>query len=164
MNTFSYFDRLEKHSAFYSPTGNGTIEEYQLKYDKDTGTEVLVKIGIRNTQEEIQSFAESANITNIIQRFVNGETDLLHSVDGTYGDFRDAPKSYAEYFQRVREAKKIFEQLPQDIRNKFDDDPEKFFLEFGTDSFVTKINDLDDPTTEVNEPMNDIKEVFDNAE
>lgn len=164
MNTFSYFDRLEKHSAFYSPTGNGTIEEYQLKYDKETGTEVLVKIGIRNTQEEIQSFAESANITNIISRFVNGEVDLLNSVNGVYGDFRDTPKSYAEYFERVKEAQKIFNQLPESIKDKFDNSAEKFFLEFGTSSFESKISDLDDPTTEVNEPMQNIKEVFDNAE
>ena len=164
MNTLSYFDRLEKHSAFYSPTGNGTIEEYQLKYDKEKGTEVLVKIGIRNVQEEIQSFAESANITNIIQRFVNGETDLLNAVNGTYGDFRDTPKSYAEYFQRVKEAEKIFNQLPDDIKDKFDGSAEKFFLEFGTESFTTKISDLDDPNTEINEPMNKITEVFDNAE
>lgn len=164
MKTLSYFDRLEKHSAFYSPTGNGTIEEYQLKFDKDTGTEVLVKIGIRNTQEEIQSFAESANITNIIERFVNGETDILNSVDGVYGDFREAPTSYAEYFKRVKEAEKIFNQLPDEIKDKFDNSAEKFFLEFGTDSFITKVSDLDDPNTEVNEPMQSIKEAYDNAE
>lgn len=164
MNTLSYFDRLEKHSAFYSPTGNGTIEEYQLKYDKEKGTEVLVKIGIRNVQEEIQSFAESANITNIIERFVNGENDLLHSVDGVYADFRDTPKSYADYFKRVKEAEKIFDQLPENIKDKFDNSAEKFFLEFGTDSFNSKIVDLDDPNTTVNEPMNEIQEVFNNAE
>ena len=164
MKTFSYFDRLEKHSAFYSPTGNGTIEEYELKYDKEKGTEILVKVGIRNTQEEIQSFAESAKITNIISRFVNGETDILNSVDGVYGDFRETPTSYAEYFKRVKEAEKIFDQLPENIKDKFDNSAEKFFLEFGTDSFVNKVSDLDDPNTEINEPMQSIKEAYDNAE
>lgn len=159
MKTLSYFDRLEKHSAFYSPTGNGTIEEYQLKYDKEAGTEVLVKVGIRNIQDEIQSFAESAKITNIINRFINGETNLLHSVDGAYGDFTSAPTSYADYFAKVKEAEKIFDQLPDNIKDKFDNSAEKFFLEFGTESFNEKVND---PV--VSENMSNIQEEFDNAE
>lgn len=163
MKTLSYFDRLEKHSAFYSPTGNGTIEEYQLKFDKETGAEILVKIGVRNTHEEIQSFRESCNITNIIERFMNGEIDLLHSVNGVYGDFTSAPTSYAEYFQKVKEAEKIFDQLPDDIKDKFDNSAEKFFLEFGTESFNDKVSGTNN-VEDINSNMSNIQEEFDNAE
>lgn len=163
MKTLTYFDRLEKHSAFYSPTGNGTIEEYQLKYDKESGSEILVKIGIRNTQEEIQSFRESCNITNIIERFVNGEVDILNQVDGVYGDFTNTPTSFAEYFNKVKEAEKIFESLPDEIKDKFDNSAEKFFLEFGTSSFNDKVSELDN-SNDIVSSANEIKEEFDNAE
>ena len=163
MKTLSYFERLEKHSAFFSPTGNGTIEEYQLKRDPKTGEESLVCVGIRNIYEEIQAFKESTDISNIIERFVNGETDVLHQVDGVYADVSDAPTSYADYFNKVKEAEKIFESLPEDIKDKFDNSAEKFFLEFGTDSFNDKVSDASN-VEDVNESMNVIKEDFDNAE
>lgn len=162
MKTLSYFDRLEKHSAFFSPTGNGTIDEYQLKFDKKTGAEILVKIGVRNTNEEIQSFRESCKITNIIERFVNGETDLLNASNGIYADFTNVPESYADYFNKVKEAEKIFEQLPDDIKDKFDNSAEKFFLEFGTSSFEEKVNgNISDNNVD---EMNNIMEEFNNAE
>lgn len=160
----SYYEAMERHSKFISPSGDGFVDVYQLEKDSKGGKEELRKTGRKNLDEEIQAYRESTDITNIINRFVNGETDVLHQVDGAYVDATDAPKSYAEYFARVKEAEKIFNQLPSDIKDRFDNDPEKFFLEFGTDSFVNKVSDLDDPNTEVNEPMNVVKEAFDNAE
>ena len=158
IKTVSYFDALERKSKFISPTGNGTIDEYQLKKNKN-GEEELIKIGIRNTFEEIQAYKESADITNIINRFVNGETEILHAVNGVYGDFTNAPTSYADYFAKVKEAKSIFDALPDEVKDRFDNDAEKFFLEFGTDSFVNKVSD-----PEVVDAANNIKEDFDNAE
>lgn len=159
MKILNYIERLENHIEFISPSGDGYIDEYEFKKD-EKGFDELVKTGRRNTQEEIQSFAESANITNIINRFMNGEIELLHAVDGDYVDVRDAPTSYADYFAKVKEAEKIFEQLPDEIKDKFDNDAEKFFLEFGTDTFNDKVND----NNNIIEPMEVIKEDFDNAE
>lgn len=159
IKTFSYFDKLERKSGYVSPTGNGYIDEYQLQINKETGEEELIKIGKRNMYEEIQSFKESADIKNIIARFVNGETDLLHSVEGVYGDFTNAPTSYADYFAKVKEAEKIFNDLPDEIKSKFDYDAEKFFLEFGTDSFVDKVSD-----PEIIKESENIREEYDNAE
>lgn len=159
IKTFSYFDKLERKSGYISPTGDGYIDEYQLRINKETGEEELIKIGKRNIYEEIQSFKESADITNIISRFMNGESDLLHQVNGVYGDFTSAPTSYADYFAKVKEAEKIFNDLPDEIKSKFDYDAEKFFLEFGTDSFTDKVSD-----PEVIKDSEVIREEFDNAE
>lgn len=160
----SYFDAMKRHSKFVSPSGDGYVDVYELVADKNGKNEELKKTGRKNLFEEIQAYRESTEISNIINRFVNGEVDVLHQVDGYYADVTNAPTSYADYFRRVKEAEKIFEQLPDEIKDKFDNSAEKFFLEFGTDSFVNKVSDLDNPDTEVNEPMNTIKEVFDNAE
>lgn len=162
MKSLSYFDRLERHSAFYSPSGNGTIDEYQLKYDKNTGTEVLVKIGIRNVHEEIQSFKDASNINNILNRYLNGEVGLINEKNGIYGDFTNMPTSYADYFVKVKEAEKIFNQLPDEVKDKFDNSAEKFFLEFGTSSFDEKMSN--NISNEIVDEMNIIQEDFDNAE
>lgn len=156
----SVFDAIEAHDIFKSPTGDGTVEVYELKADaKGNPTEQLVLTGKKSLFDEIQSFHESTEINNIINRFVNGETHLLHQVDGVYADVTNAPESYADYFRKVREAEKIFNQLPDEIKDKFDDDPEKFFLEFGTDSFINKVSDADNANEIVQK-----SEVIDNAE
>lgn len=159
IKTFSYFDKLERKSGYISPSGNGYIDEYQIQVNKETGEEELIKVGKRNVYEEIQAYKDSADITNIISRFVNGETELLHQVNGVYGDFTNAPTSYADYFAKVKEAEKIFNDLPDEIKSKFDYDAEKFFLEFGTDSFADKVSD-----PQVVKDSEVIREEFDNAE
>lgn len=149
-----------KTKKYYSPTGDGYLDTYELKFDKETGIEILVKMGKRNIDDEIQAFKESSEITNIIERFINGEIDLLHQVDGIYADVTNAPTSYAEYFNKVKEAEKIFDQLPDEVKDKFDNSAEKFFLEFGTDSFNEKVNN----DNSVIDEANIIKENYDNAE
>lgn len=134
----SYIEKLDKlPSDFVSDAGSEYFDQYE--YQEKHGVQTLVKTGSVNRQEEIESFSKSADITNILNRFLNGEVDLLHQSVGTFGDFRNCPTSYGDYFERVRDAKRIFDGLPDDIKDKFDDDPEKFFLEFGTASFLEKV-------------------------
>lgn len=155
----SYFEAMERHSKFVSPSGNGFVDVYELVTDKKSGSEEVVKTGKKNLFEEIQAYRESTEIANIINRFLNGETDVLKQVQGAYMDVTNAPTSYADYFAKVKEAEKIFNQLPDAIKDKFDNSAEKFFLEFGTESFNDKVSD-----PEVVNPMSEIKEEFDNAE
>lgn len=156
----SIYDAMKEHDTFITPSGDGYVEVYELKADiKGNPTEELILTGKKSLFDEIQAYHESTEIANIINRFANGETDVIHAVEGVYADVTNAPTSYADYFKKVREAEKIFNQLPDAIKDKFDNDPEKFFLEFGTDSFINKVSD----ENIVNE-TNSIKEEFDNAE
>lgn len=134
----SYIDLFKKcPSDFASNAGSKHFDQYE--YCEIDGIKRLKKTGFVNRYDEIQSYAKACQITNILNRFLNGEVELLHQANGTFGDFRNAPSTYAEYFDRVNDAKKIFDALPDEIKDKFDDDPEKFFLEFGTSSFLEKV-------------------------
>lgn len=155
----SILDAMTDHLNYVSPSGDGYVETYEYKLTKN-GEEELVISGKKNLYEEIQAYKESTEIANILTRFINGETDVLNAVPGAYFDATDMPTSYAEYFARVKEAQHIFDQLPDDIKAKFDNDAEKFFLEFGTDSFVDKVNG----DKEIIDNSNQIMEDFDNAE
>lgn len=156
----SIYDAMKEHDKFITSSGDGTVEVYELRSDsKGIFTDELVLTGKKSLFDEIQAYHESTEIANIINRYANGETDVLYAVDGVYADVTKAPTSYADYFKKVREAEKIFNNLPEEIKDKFDNDPEKFFLEFGTDSFINKVSD----ENVVNE-TNKVKEEFDNAE
>lgn len=124
MKCVSYFDRLERKSGFQkSGDPMKTIYEYRI----EDGKKILVPVGKEDIQEEIESYAKSCDITNILNRFMNGEIDLLNARQGFYGDVRNMPSNYAEYFARVKDAEKMFKKMPKEIRQAFDNSAEKFF-------------------------------------
>ena len=57
---------------------------------------------------------------------------------GTYTDITGAPKSLAEAQQMIIDLKQKFEELPKEIRQKFDYNVEQYIAEFGSDSWAEK--------------------------
>lgn len=163
----SYIDRLHpedskhKRKTFISKSGTGMVPVYEYKVID--GIKQLVNSGERNVQEEIDSFALSTDIHVLIERFVNGDTSVMRP-DGVFGDFTNAPTTYAEMFEGVQKCKNLFDSLPSEIRDKFDNSYEKFWSEYGTDYFddVFKSFNSDKVDAPVSEPKKD--EVVNNAE
>lgn len=152
--TYSYFDKLDKkRKSSYTNAGTPMFDQYE--YMDIDGVQTLVKTSPVNRQEEIDSFAKSCEISNILSRFMNGEVELLNARKGFYADVRDCPDNIMDFHSRMNEAKKLFYTLPFDIKEKFDNDPEKFFTEYGTKEFAEKIS----PSPEVKE-----SEVVEDAE
>lgn len=138
----SYIDKFNRdRKSYFSPSGSKFFDQYE--YQTIEGIQILVKVAPIDRQAEIDSYAASCDISNILNRFMNGETTLLNAAgDGTYADIYDAPTTFAEYFNRVKQAKSIFNDLPVEVKEKFDNDPEKFFTSFGTDEFKSIISTL----------------------
>lgn len=85
----------------------------------DHGHMTLKQKGQENLYEYIQSFKDSCNIDLILKRFEAGDVSVLARVQGTYGDFTEFPKTYAEMFQRMHDAEALFNSLPVEVRNEF---------------------------------------------
>lgn len=85
--------------------------------DIDTGTESLVQ----------QQFKDEVDINTMVKRFGLTDFSTLPGVldPRYYGDFSDAPTSFRDALDRVRTAQQRFEQLPAEIKNRFDNDPAK---------------------------------------
>lgn len=102
----------------------------------------LVESGVENTDDIIQSFADSVDIRTILTRVSNGEVDLLKKRVGSYGDFTGTPRTYAEALQLEIDSKKLFSSLPADIREKFNNDANQFFAQSGTADWFDKIGTI----------------------
>ena len=89
---------------------------------QENGLIELEPTGKHDIYEEIQSHRESCELTSILRRFANGETDVLSRTQGMYGDFTTFPKSYAELLNRLIEGKAMFEALPLEERQRFGND------------------------------------------
>lgn len=71
-----------------------------------------------------QHFATDADINTIVKRFGITDHSQLPAVTDPryYGDFSDAP-SFREALHNLMDAQERFEQLPADLRKRFNHDP-----------------------------------------
>lgn len=126
---------------FVSNPGETEHILYAPKVDKEGNIE-LVEAGKENIREKINSYAESTDISIILQRVAQGDLSGLQVNPGMYGDFTEMPKTYAEFLQLEIDSNNLFNKLPLDVRAEFDYDPQKFFAQAGTEEWQKKLGDV----------------------
>jgi len=73
-----------------------------------------------------QSFKDETDVNLIIQKHTRmGTLSHLEQWGGQYGDLGDFDFQSAQ--NQLAKANSMFEQLPSSVRNKFSNDPERFF-------------------------------------
>lgn len=98
-----------------------------------TGEVVDPKTGqlVKEPSMTKQSFKDECDINNIIKAFqVTGIVQHINerASQGMYVDLPD-PMDYQQSIEIARQAQASFDSLPSKVRNRFDNDPQKF-LEF----------------------------------
>lgn len=141
----------------YTNAGSPIKDLYSPIVNQD-GTIILEKSGEENISEYINSFAESTDIESIVNRFTNGEINILHQKEGIYGDFTKMPKTYAEFLQKQINAENAFKKLPLDIKDKFDNDINKFLVSAGSEEWFEKLGFISEKNNEKKEVEGDVKE------
>lgn len=126
------------NKRFLSNPGSPVHVLYAPKVNAD-GSIDLVESGYENTYDYIQSFERSTDLSVILTRISAGETQLLYQRPGSFGDFTKMPGTYAEALQLQIDSNNLFKSLPVDVKNKFDNDPSKFFAQSGTKEWFEKI-------------------------
>lgn len=89
------------------------------------------KVSIKFTQPSLtkQSFAKEADINNIMSKYEKtGIVEHVMSSPGQFGDFSE-PLDYQEALNKINAAQSLFDALPAQVRQKFENDP-ALFLEF----------------------------------
>ncbi|UPW41957.1 internal scaffolding protein [Dipodfec virus RodF1_56] len=110
-----YSDR----TPVYQEPGSRERLVYSPRYDS-AGVLDLEVTGKENLYEYIQSHKESTDIHVLLDRFANGETDVLQRMQGFYGDVTSMPKTYAEVLNAVIVGEETFARLPVDVKQRFD--------------------------------------------
>ena len=123
---------------FVTPSGSPIVQNYEGKV-QDDGSILLVPTDKDDWYGYIQSFADSVDIKTILRRSALGDTSALNKVQGFYGDVTGMPKNNAELLQAVIDGQKNFEKLPIEIRQKFDNDFNKFFVTMDTPEWFEKM-------------------------
>lgn len=103
---------------------------FPFNYDQDRASQ-LSGLKCEDKSRTLQSQAQDADINVIVKRF--GVTGQLPQV-GSLPTFRDFEGifDYRSALDAVREADRMFMEVPADIRGRFQNDPQRF-VEFCSD-------------------------------
>lgn len=131
-------NKFPDSKRFVSCSGSKYKTEYSPIVEKD-GTITLRPVGKIDFHAYIQSFKEQTDIHYIVKKIANGDTSMLR-FDGVYGDFTKYPKTLAEVLQLQIDSNKLFNSLPVEVKQKFSNDPNKFFAMSGSEEWFESIS------------------------
>lgn len=122
-----------------TPSGSPEAKTYKMCLDRETGHKTLVPDGKTNLYARIQEAAESCDINRIVARALEGDTEALNRVAGTYMDCTNMPSTLADMHQIIMDAHNEFDALPLEIREKFGQDVNAYINEYGSRSWAEKL-------------------------
>lgn len=140
------FDRLRVRSE--------SGKRYKVNYTptfSETGSLELKEDGVTDTYAIIQSHRDSTDINSIIARFTRGDLSALNERQGSYGDFTNFPKTYAEAQQKMIDATNLFMSLPVEERANYNHNPAEFIADIGSEKWLKVLGieiPKDEPTVE----------------
>ncbi len=131
-----------EHARVHANPGNPEKILYTPKFAND-GTMELIEAGKENLYEYIQSHKESVDINVILKRYAKGDVTALQRRQAMFGDFSDAPSTYAEALNSMILAEQYFNSLPLETRAKFDHNFHRFLVSLDSPDFVEKMAGTD---------------------
>lgn len=133
--------QFDKRERYICNSGSRFVEIYHPVIDKETGHYELEvdPMQTKDIYEEIQSYKDSCDIHKIVERYRAGDVDVLQRVQGMYGDLTVVPKNIFEFKEMEARLCESFDQLPVDVKQKFDNSYLQFAMSAGSDSWFEKL-------------------------
>lgn len=106
--------------AFPSEVGTPLVKLYEPRFDGRTT--LLVQVGTKNIQKEMDALARYCDINYMLTQLSNGDKSCLSSAQPLYGDFSQLPDNPADVLNLVNGAQAAFGQLPASVRASYNND------------------------------------------
>ena len=125
-----------RETATAKPTEAGeSIRRTYLWEFNEKGEKVLTLDQVIDQQAEIDSYLEETKLENIIRR-ASIDPDLaarlVPDMNGGLQDATNMPENLMELQNIMLRAEQIWDEIPKEIKLKFDNDVDKFVASFGT--------------------------------
>ncbi len=133
-----FYSRLNPAPVIEAPAGSKEATTYQTQIDEN-GHKVTVPIGKTNIYDRIQSSLEETKIENIIKRFTEGDISAFRQGEPLYADMTEAPKTLMEAQNMIIRITDEFNNLPVEVRAKFDHSPEKYVAQYGSEQWAEAV-------------------------
>lgn len=125
-----------RETATAKPTEAGeSVRRTYLWERNEKGEKVLTLDQTIDQQAEIDSYLEETKLENIIRR-ASIDPDLaarlIPNMGGEIQDATEMPQNLMELQNIMLRAEQIWDEIPKEIKIKFDNDVDKFVASFGT--------------------------------
>lgn len=104
---------------YYEPKTSPLVPVCEWQEDEE-GHHILVKVGEKNLDDEIQLYKDSCDIKVIVERMMNGDVATIKQLasPGLYGDVNSFPQEVhpAAYAQGL---KTLYDNQPASVKEKF---------------------------------------------
>lgn len=131
----------DDHDHVYTEPGSPIKIEYQLRIIDNH--EEIVETGKSNLYEYIQSHADSVDITKILERCaLIDDYSMLNRMPTAFMDVTEMPKTLAEAFAQVQDAKNYFDRMPIYLKEKYNHNYLEFISDIGSDRFNKNVSDF----------------------
>ena len=131
--------QFDERARVHANPGNPEKILYSPKFDSN-GSMELIEAGKEDLYASIQSHKDSCDINLILKRYACGDVSALQKRQGMFGDFTDAPSSYAEALNSMIIAEQYFNSLPLETRAQFDHNFHRFLLSLDKPDFESKFS------------------------
>lgn len=125
-----------RETATAKPTEAGeSVRRTYLWERNEKGEKVLKLDQVIDQQAEIDSYLEETKIENIIRRASidpNIAERIAPDLGGGIQDFTEMPHTLAELQNIMIRAEQIWDEVPKEIKLKFNNDVDNFVASFGT--------------------------------
>lgn len=148
--------KYDEAKPVFSNVGSNIKKVYQYRETKEG--EELVEIGETDIYKYIQSHADSVDIHKILERCAMIEDyGLLNKVPGIYADITEMPKSLAEAYDQIQNAKDLFNRMPVDIKEKYNNNFVEFISGLGDTKFNSIVEEYVKKLAVKDAPMEEVK-------
>ena len=141
-----------RETAPAKPTEAGeSVRRTYLWELNEKGEKVLRLDQTIDQQAEIDSYLDETKLENIIRR-ASIDPDIAARIKPDIGggiqDYTEAPQTLAELQNVMLRAEQIWDEVPKEIKLKFDNDVDKFIASFGTVEWAKNLGIYKEEQTE----------------
>lgn len=135
------WDETEK---IYTNPGSPDKVVYGATLDPKTKNLIVEPKAKESLYDYINSFADSVNLNVLISRFVNGDKEVLLKRAANYIDITGVPDNLNDYVNYMVNADALFDTLPVEVKEQFNNNRLLFSSQIGTEDWKQKMNTSED--------------------
>lgn len=111
--------QYDPHTRVHSDPGSPVKPVFNPHYNA-FGELIIEQSGEEDLYGYIQSHKDSCDIHKMLERFAAGDESALSQAQGFYADVSGMPQTYAEVLNAVLAGEAVFNQLPAETKQQFD--------------------------------------------
>lgn len=124
-------------NSFITSPGNPVKLIFTPAYED--GQIILNETGKFDISEFINSYADTTDMAFILSRLSAGDSSVLNVSQGFFGDASILPDDHRAALDTVISAQTYFDNLPKEIRDKFNDSFVEWIQSAGTKEWVSRM-------------------------